>query len=146
MALSFVLQKFFFCFTRSYLLIFLLSVCALLVLCSGNCLLCQYIQGHSPLSFLSCQQHLDLCSSLCSTWTWVLFWLIDLDLYAFYMHTSVWTRAICWRYFIFFPFYISVPFFHWKPGLHRCVCLWLGLWFSSVYQCASFMPITCSFY
>lgn len=63
---------------------FFSSVSALLVFCSVSCLLCQCTQDYSPLSLPSSSVYLFLCWGLWSTWTWVLWRVIDVDLFAFF--------------------------------------------------------------
>ena len=48
-----------------------------MIFCLQSCLLCQCIQGYSPLFVLSVSVYLVLSWGLWSTWIWVLFMVID---------------------------------------------------------------------
>ena len=99
-----------------------------LMFCSGICLLCEWVQAILHFLFLLDLLYLVLCWNLLSTWTYVLCMVTDIDLFAFYIQTS-----ICWRYFLFsivwfFSFFVK------NPSVHRCVGLFQGLWFDSIDQ------------
>lgn len=111
-----------------------------LMFCSGICLLCEWVQAILHFLFLLDLLYLVLCWNLLSTWTYVLCMVTDIDLFAFYIQTS-----ICWRYFLFsivwfFSFFVK------NPSVHRCVGLFQGLWFDSIDQPVCSYTSTMHFY
>ena len=89
------------------------------------------VQGYSALALLSDILHPVLCQSLWSTWTWVLWRVIDINLFAFfYMQTLSLTSNICWRCFLFSI--VQFWLFGQTWNIHRCMGLLLGLQFDFI--------------
>ena len=100
------------------------------VFCSRS-LLCQCVQGSSPLSFPPCSVYLVLCWGFLSVWTWVTYRVIGLQLFAlFYMQTSNLTSTICWKCCLFSSVYFCFFFFIKNQVMCRYVDLCLSLQFS----------------
>lgn len=89
------------------------------------------------LPLLSGSVYLALCWGLWSTQSWVLYKVINLDLFAFFcMWPSSLTRTICWRC-SFFPVCISAFFI--KTRCPLCLDLWLSSGHQHVYFYANVM-------
>lgn len=120
----------------------LILVPELLVFCFGSYLPYKYFQSYFP--NLSFSRFILAGFKLKSTWIWVLFREIDIDLFAFfYIQMSSWTSTICWSCFLFFI--VCFWLLHQKSCVCRCMGLLWVLWFNSTYQPVWFCA-NCSYY
>jgi hypothetical protein len=107
-----------------------------LMFCSGNCLLDQYVQVFFPLFLIFGLVYPGFCWGPWSTWTWVLWRVVNMDLFVFfYMQTFSYTSTIYWTYFLFF-----IGFF---VESQLSIGVWVYFWVFSSILVPILVPIPC---
>lgn len=108
--------------------------------CSLQRTLCQWVQDYPSLSLQSDSVHLDLGYSLLSLLSWVLCWVMGIDL-CILLQADI---QLDKNHFFFFKKYclffqcVFFGYFGQESGIHRYVNLHLGLQFDSIDQCLYF--------